>query len=357
MLNIKEGLLLIPLIVYFPLLFSCLSNSKFSRVFFYGFIFPTFLILLSCTVGDTSINDAVSNGYIWLYLLLIPIIVLDNVNIKTPFLAATYVIAILIVSTWLLDLFGILSISQNPVVNYFNGIGEMQTLSKGVLATFGYAIYYKSSVLLVFSLGYYVSEKKYVRSALFLVALFMTGSRANAILALLMCTIILIINEKSKSSKILATILVLICTAMILPSFIEKIQNVTTLKYNRSEIIKLAGIQSTFNLMNSNKWMYIFGSGLGSYYYDSARGMLVQLFELSFIDFFRQVGLMGYIPFIYFLICPMKYLFQNNKWLLISYISYLIIAGTNPLLVNSTSFIGYLLIFTCAFEDERHSIL
>lgn len=357
MLNIKELLLFSALTVSLPTIKKCINDSIYTPLLMLSVIMPFFTIMISCTIGNSSITDALSNGYVWLYLLLIPTIEQQNIDIKKPFLLGTQVIAIVIVSTWALDFFEVLSIQQNQIILFFNNIGEIQSLNKGILAIFGYAIYYKSSIAMVISLGYCMKEKKYIRSALFVIALFMTGARMNAIVALLICASILIIDEKSKFKRYFACICVIVSCFLILPDFVSQLQYVSSLKYSKSEYIKMEGVKSTFSMLNENKYMYIFGSGLGSYYYDTGRQMEVQLFELSFIDYFRQVGVFGYIPFLYMIIKPLKYLFLNAKWLLIAYIGYLIIAATNPLLVNSTSFICYLIILTCGFEDKRRSIL
>lgn len=357
MLNIKEILLFIAIILFLPSIISCFKNSKYSIVLILGIFVPVIEIFLSFTIGESTIKDALSNGYMWLFLLLIPIIIQRNLDIKTPFLVATNIIAFLIVSTWLLDLLGIISIYENFLINYFFDMGEIQSLSKGILAIFGYAIYYKSSILLIISLGYYINKKNYLRGLMFMIALFMTGARANAVLAIFVCIMLIFLREGFTLSKILIVFSVMIAIMLLLPSFIQKMEFVSALKYNYSEMVKISGITSTFELLNEHKYMYLFGEGLGSYFFDTARGGVVQLFELSFIDYFRQVGILGYIPFLYLIIKPIKYLFLNSKWLFISYISYLVIAATNPLLMNSTSFICYLLINTCAFEKQRHSLL
>ena len=53
----------------------------------------------------------------------------------------------------------------------------------------------------------------------------------------------------------------------------------------------------------------------------------------------------------------MKWLFKNQRWMLICFLGYLAIAFTNPLLVTSTSFMAYVLIMSNGMGDRRFSLL
>ena len=131
----------------------------------------------------------------------------------------------------------------------------------------------------------------------------------------------------------------------LLPEIYDKLVALNALKYGRSESVKFSDMQIIFELLSNNVLNSLFGLGVGSSFY-SVRGSYMTTFELSYIDYLRQVGLVGISFFTVFILRPVKKLFSNRRWLLIGYISYLAVAFTNPLLVTSTSFMLYLLVYS-----------
>lgn len=104
--------------------------------------------------------------------------------------------------------------------------------------------------------------------------------------------------------------------------------------------------------MQSNILNILFGTGVGSSF-RSFRGYEMTTFELSYVDYFRQVGVVGMLLFLNFIIKPVRDLFKHDRWLLIGYLGYLAVAFTNPLLVTSTSFMMYLIIYSEFLKYHR----
>ena len=90
-LNIKELLLMITL--FFGYFDKKLHVS--SKILFFGLVFPAVTIAYSLIRG-VNLYDAISFGYVWLFLLLIPIIQDNNYNIKKAFIFSTYILALII---------------------------------------------------------------------------------------------------------------------------------------------------------------------------------------------------------------------------------------------------------------------
>ena len=173
----------------------------------------------------------------------------------------------------------------------------------------------------------------------------------------ILAAIPLLCGSRKPSKKIIVGLAFLAAALYIAPNLIDRMSTLNQLKYGRSEEIKLEAIYSIFNHMNAAPYRYIFGSGVGSYFYSSGRNALVDVVEVSFFDYFRQVGVVGFSLFIYFLVRPMKWLYKNQKWVLICLLGYLAVAFTNPLLVTSTSFMAYVLILCNGFGDFRMSLM
>lgn len=356
-LNIKEIILASALFVSVPYIYRYIRKRDNLRLTFFSIIYPAITTLLSITVGDSSINAALSFGYVWIYLLLIPVIDDLQLDIRKPFVFGTIGVALIVNFIFLTDLFGIISIYSNPVLKFFYNLREVQW-GKGPLATFGYSIFYKTSPLILFTLGYMLHTKRYIWSIILFVAIIGSGTRAN-LLAGLFVFILVPLTETSRKSlkRIVVLVLIIVSVAYFGPILFDRLSKLNHLKFNRSEAVKLGAIYSIFDHLNQAPYRYIFGSGVGSYFYSSGRDAYVSVVEVSFFDYFRQVGVLGFSFFLYFILYPIKWLFKNERWLLICYLGYLAVAATNPLLVTSTSFMAYVLILSNGMGRERVSLM
>lgn len=355
--NIKEIILLVTLFVCLPSIVKWASAKNNVLLFFYALVYPLFTTLVSVTIGDSSIGGALSYGYVWIFLLLIPAIVDHNIDVAKPFLFATTIVALIVDFIYLADVFGIISIYSNPLIRFFYSMKEMQW-GKGLLATFGYSIFYKSSPLIIFTFGYALHQRKYIWAGILFLSFVASGTRANLLVGIfILAAIPLLCGSKKPSKKIAVGLVIFAAALFIAPNLIDRMSALNQLKYGRSEEIKLEAIYSIFNHMNAAPYRYIFGSGVGSYFYSSGRNALVDVVEVSFFDYFRQVGVFGFSLFVYFLVRPMKWLYKNQKWVLICLLGYLAVAFTNPLLVTSTSFMAYVLILCNGFGDFRMSLM
>ena len=157
-LNIKEVLLAVTLVMgYFG------RKIHIDRkIVMFGVLFPILTISYSLIRGN-DFGSAISFGYVWTFILLIPIIKEYNYNIKNVFLVSTYVVAMIINVIMLADLFGIVPIKENGIASFFISINELQGLGKGIVSTIGYSIFYKSCPLIIISYAYYVYNKKVVK--------------------------------------------------------------------------------------------------------------------------------------------------------------------------------------------------
>lgn len=354
--NIKEILLGITLIVCFPQIQEYVKKRG-NKLFFWAILYPFITTIVSLTIGDSTLSGALSYGYVWIYLLLIPPIVLLNIDIKKTFIIATTAVAIIVDFIYVADMIGFISIYSNPLISFFSSMHEIQW-GKGVLATFGYSIFYKSSPLIIFTYGYMLYRKKYIWASILFLSFIASGTRANFLIATIVLVLIpLFCSNEKPTTKMIITVLIIGVAIYTSPYIIERFTELNELKYDRSEEVKIKAVYSIFDHMNAAPYRYVFGSGVGSFFYSSGRNAYVDVVEVSFFDYFRQVGSICFLLFLGFLVGPMKWLFKNQRWMLICFLGYLAIAFTNPLLVTSTSFMAYVLIMSNGMGDRRFSLL
>lgn len=346
--NIKELILIATLAVGY------LGNThNFKIPFFifgYSILFPILTILYGLIRG-VNLGSALSNGYVWIYLLLLPVIWNYGIDIKPVFFYATYMVALIIDFIMLADIVGIIPINTNPIALFFVEMNELQGLGKGILATFGYSIFYKSCPLILITYGYLISKQKYLWSAPLLLSMIACGTRANFLMVLVI-SIAVPLCCSEKTTKKLAILLVLVAFGVYcMPDIYDRMVALNKLKFNRSESIKFADAHYVINILCGNIFNFFLGMGVGSTFY-SSRGRYMATFELSYVDFLRQVGIVGMLFFIKFIFKPIKRMNQNSKWLLVCYVSYLAVAFTNPLLVSSTSFMLFVLVYSECYKEN-----
>lgn len=346
-LNIKEVILLLTLAWGYLSDKKCFKISKY--IFEYAIVFPGILVVYAILRG-VNIGSILSYAYVWVYLLLLPIILKKQINIMNPFLGATYFVALVIDFIMLTDVVGLFSLSKNPVAIFFNSMNELQGIGKGSLATFGYSIFYKSCPLILITYGYFISRKKYLFAAPLLLSMLACGTRANFLMALFITALIPTLCTEKISNKVLIILLLVGAGLYLLPRIYDQIVTLNALKYDRSDLIKTSDVKIIINNMKNSISNFILGTGVGSSFM-SSRGKLMTTFEMSYVDYFRQVGLCGFIIFAHFLIKPLRVLFEKERWLFICYVAYLAVAFTNPLLVTSTSFMLYLLVYRSYMLD------
>ena len=356
LLNLKEIIFALTIFLSFPAIKERFKEKDSFVFVFLSCIFPVTIILFSVIAGDSSLKDAISSGFCWFYLLLIPVIDYYDVNYRKGFLIGTFIIAICINIIYFFDKLNIISIFKNPIVLFFSTMKEMY-YGKGEVSTFGYSIFFKATPILIISNAYYLKNRKWAMSLIYTLALLFSGTRANMIVALLETMLIVYINTENKRKKIIVVLLISIAVSLLLPILIDKMITLNELKKIRSDYYRINAIETIFNSLNENKLRYIFGTGLGSYFYFPARQMYVNVVEVSYFDYFRQVGIYGFAILMYFLYIPIKKLLKSDMWIIIAYIGYLGISFTNPLLVTSTSFIMYVLIFSGELSSEQKKLI
>lgn len=351
--HLKKSSFILLLVINFNLIIKYVLKKENFVILFFAVFFPIVLIVFSTLVNNFNITSPISIAYIMLYLLIIPIIIYYKINYEKVFIFILTMLSIFIAFSGLLDLFGIWSLSNNLILQFLNENNEAN-VGLWPTTTFGYVIFLKASPVLIILVGYAVKNKLNILLAITVIAMAFTGTRANLYMSILVICIYYSFYTKKSISKLIIIFLFTLVVILNLGNIIDSIRNMSAIKAY-SDLTKYEHIKSIMAFLSQNPLYLITGSGLGSYFYSTGVMGYTNLTEVAYLDLYRQIGLIGFIPFMYFLLKPMKYLFTDKyyKWLAISYIGYLLIAFTNPLLFSSTPFALYIYIYLRYMEYRK----
>lgn len=329
-----------------------LSFLTMKQNLFYTFfivIFPLMLFVLSSLKNQDWI-ELVKFFYIFSYLLLIPICEYRGINLLKYFIYILNVIAFIIVVSAILDGVGILTINNNPLLMFLNNAGEAQ-ISVSQFAIFHYVIFLNASPLVLISFSYYLFKRNYSLALIHFLALIWSGTRANIYLGIAMILLYIYFDKRIRIMKPLLVLSLIIIVILYGRGFYERVTRINWAKSYGDEIRSL-NLESIKLAMNNSWANYIFGMGARSYYFSYARNELINQSELSYVELLRQIGLIGLVPFMSFLIKPIYRLLTNKSftWLALSFALYLIKCYFDPFLFTST---GFILITVVYFEYRK----
>lgn len=203
-------------------------------------------------------------------------------------------------------------------------------------------IYFKAAPLIFFSYVYslYFLKKGILREisvTLSLFSLLVAGSRTPILIAILI-TIVYFFDRLRKHKLLQLSFISLFGTALLSLVII-----LASEKGEVSNAIKYGNISSYIEDISRGSNIF-FGAGLGSVFYADGWGMEMSSSELTYFDIIRIYGLPLSIVYIFLLIYP-AIVFYNNEYyskdirykrFVLAYLMYMLIAGTNPLLISST---------------------
>jgi len=210
-----------------------------------------------------------------------------------------------------------------------------------------YMVYIKTTPLLALSLGialYRLGQENNLRwllcSILFLVVLILSGTRANIFSAVLV-VMFWVLLRFPKGLRIPAFLFVSALSTV--P--IYELLSVTFLNsQEESLVIKTGHLLSYIELFYTNPLILYFGQGLGQAFYSSGYNASFYNTELSYFELVRVFGLPVAFAFVYLAFRPLLSR-RMPAFIRVGAMSYVVIAGTNPLLLSSTGFLALAVIY------------
>jgi hypothetical protein len=211
------------------------------------------------------------------------------------------------------------------------------------------SFFYKTSPVLVIPLSFYIYRffnrtpkvRYFFLSVLFFVTLVLSGTRANIFSAILLIGL-LVVNKFYKSRfwrPIAIFTLIIIGMATVIMVIVLFQDN------DLSIMTKSHHISSIMALFKEYPLILLLGHGPGSLYYSTGFDQFIYFSEVSYLEIIRIFGIIFgsliIFVFVFPLIIAYRYRTSINEYFPfnISYLAYLFIGGTNPLLIGSTGFL------------------
>lgn len=336
-----------------------LPPDGFHRIIsIFGFWITGISIIVS-SILTSDIFGNVVQGYMGFILLLFYLIEYKNIDFSIIFKRVLLLLAIFICFMSILDITGIVPMQANDLLSWMSE-NEIAYVGKHAGLVTGYMIFVKTSPLLVIVVPSFYEEKRYFAVIICIVALFLSGTRANIIIGLASLIIcILLKKHKSTFEKSLLLILVAVVIFVLYKgSIIEYVKSMFALKVN-DDSLRDSTLKSILSGFHDNPVSLLIGNGYTSSFYNEGTHSYNSIVELSYWNLLRQVGLFLFLPMLFTYLYPAFKLVKEKKSIpiAIAYLGYLIIAYTNPLLYSTTGLLGLLYMFYITYIDCYHEPL
>ncbi len=277
-------------------------------------------------------------------------------------------VPVFVVSLFLLVLY-ILSVSY-PEIEYAIWILSMQydeviRMSHREIMGFPvFAMYYKSVACFIFTLAYCAYAATIAKTKGTLVgylficlivgfAFWASGSRATMLLPFFILVVVLYprIRDIGRMKYFLYP-----CIALLFLMFVMVILVLAMEKEEASNAIKYTHLVSYMNLFEDHPLYMLIGQGPATGFYSEGFGRVTTVTEWSYMELFRNYGLFC-VLLLAVIMEPLYTMYRYRKWgqtfvIMAAYVAYLLIAGTNPLLLSST---GMLMILSA--YSYKHQLL
>jgi len=346
--GIKTLLYLLLVFILFIILFSK-KTIIFDKIDIYYLLVIYTILAISFFIGtirNVNFNNNIAYGYLKSFLFLVLLIF---INVDRNIFRKILINMLLVLSYSIIIIF-LLKVFKNEYIDNLSSYltFEVESAKIGTRQYGSYTlpmIYFKTSPLILFAIAYFI--KKHTRinliiSILCLIAMILSGTRANIIIgfAFFSVSFFIIYKKYRKAAIIIFTLIIILFLPKILINFFSVSEYSNTIKINHIyDYIKLFDTKTI-----------LFGQGIGSGFMSTAFHGLTYNTELTYFEIIRIFGLLLGTILIIFIILPGILLYKNDIINSLAYFSYLIIAGTNPLLISSTGMIA--IIYTILLNKD-----
>lgn len=315
----------------------CRLNKENIFVTLFGIILPIYTIIKSSIITHDFTGNFAS-GYTGMIILLFFVIRKSKIDFVSIMNFCLTALAVLICFSALFDKIGLLPVLSNPILRWMYDTNNAN-IGSGSIYLLGYYIFIKTSPMLLVGLGYQIQNRKYIAAAFYFAALVLSGTRANAILAVLVLEIGLLAKERTIKRKYIMLFIV-ICLGLILligMSGAEKYIKFDSTKV-ASDMIREGTLPSIIKTWQADPLSFIVGQGYTAEFYNYGRMQFTSDVELAYWNLLRRVGV---ICFALMMACYLYPIWRirkdtNAHAIITGYGAYLVGCYVNPLLYTST---------------------
>ena len=342
-----KDLLFVVLVVYGVI--YCLKRQQYiasiNRITLLAFLLAPlwgmFIAFITDNLTDSSyaMNQIRSMLYITIFFYMVTMRL--NILLKMIWINGIILAVLTLVLFFLSELGGIFLAA---IYDYGNSSGNyMMAYNRDFLGFSVNGLFYKTGSLIIFSFIYnlylYKGPFKLVLSVILFLSLLVAGSRTP----MLVQTMILLVYLYDKN--VIGKFLTRISTIFLLVMLGLVTYMLATQEKEGSNETKYENFESYIDDL-SEKGHAIWGAGLGSEFYAKGRGEKLAYSELSQMDLIRMYGvpLGGGLIFLFFAPCFWLWKYYSRSLFLkrysLGYALFIILSGTNPLLLGSVGLTG-----------------
>lgn len=325
-------------------------------IFLFGLILTTFNIIYSIILTSGNIFINVQQGYAPYILLLYPILKKNKIPFDKIFITLLKFLSYFIVGMVILDLLGIVTIYENNLLMWYHE-SQNAMIGKGNVFDFGYMMFIKTTPMIIVSIPFFIKNKQWMNSLVACLAMILSGTRANFLVAIsvfIICIIFYLYNkfDKRKFELIFFVFFISILIILFKIDFFNFLKEMFISKAD-NDAIRQTSLNSMIIEWKANPISFFIGSGYSSEFYDIGLGKYTYITELSYWNLLRQVGLISFSFIMAMFLCPVYYLLKYRKFITIAiaFLGYLAIAYTNPLLYTSTGLCTLLFMYYFCFSN------
>ncbi|WP_419239840.1 O-antigen polymerase [Photobacterium leiognathi] len=306
----------------------------------------------------TDYDGGQSIAYLLVFFLFFLIIFLNNPLLWRAFIdSLAFVGLLMILYTIIISfLFAFFYNEFSSLFFYLNYTLSNSFITSRVFGPFTISMVYLKSIVLLFPISviyyhkYKSSSKKvyFIFVILALFSLILSGTRTNIILSILMLLVLgfVTVNVKYRKYVFLGFLLLTLLVMYNLLTFVFE-------NSDSSSEIKSSLLNTYLDVFFNDNSYFIIGDGFGSLFYAVSKNRYIFNSELVYLDVFKYLGGFVFLFFMSFLITPLLvFIRKNDVFLLMSYLSYLLVSATNPLLLSSTGMVALIYYFNCNFYDR-----
>lgn len=235
---------------------------------------------------------------------------------------------------------------------YFIGVKLFCMYPKSTVAflpVFGWALYN------------FIKSKKYtvanVLPVVVLLHMFLiSGTRSSILLPVLLAAVVLFIYCRNKRYL---NYIFYPAFALFIFLFVVLLAMLLLESNEYSNMVKYGHLTSYVELFSENPHYMLIGQGPATDFYSKGFSGFTLKTEWTYLEMLRNYGLLC-IPILYVLLCPIFALMRREGRddsvlaMCLTYIIYLVIAGTNPLLLSSTGMLVLLSMYSYVGRVERN---
>lgn len=348
-----KDLLFVVLVIYG--IIYCLKRQQYlasiNRVTVLGLLliplWGMFIAYVTNSLTDDSYAMSQIRSMLYIFIFFFVVTMRMDILLKMVWINGIILAVLTLVLFSLSELGGIFLAA---IYDYCNVSGNyMMAYNRDFLGFSVNGLYYKTGSLIIFSYIYnlyqYKGPYKFVLSVILYLSLMVAGSRTP----MLVQTMILLVYLYDRN--IIGKFMTRIATIVLLGMLVMLTYLLATQENEGSNETKYENYESYIDDM-SKKGHLIWGAGLGSEFYAKGRGGKLAYSELSYMDVIRMYGIPvgGCMIFLFFAPCfwLWKYYFRSLflKRYCLGYALFLVLSGTNPLLLGSVGLTALALFMT-----------